>query len=63
MPRAASLAAEIERRFGITPQLIKSRGGVFEISVGDELIFSKKQSGRFPEPGEVERELGARAGA
>jgi selenoprotein W-related protein len=42
--------------------LIKGRGGVFEISVGDELIFSKKQSGRFPEPGEVERELGARAG-
>jgi len=43
--------------------LIKGRGGVFEISVGNELIFSKKQSGRFPQPGEVERELGARVGA
>jgi selenoprotein W-related protein len=42
--------------------LIKGQGGVFEISVGDERIFSKKQSGRFPEPGEVEKELGARAG-
>jgi selenoprotein W-related protein len=43
--------------------LIKSRGGVFEVAVGGELIFSKKQSGRFPQPGEVERELGARVGA
>ena len=34
-----------------------------EITVGDELIFSKKQLGRFPQPGEVERELGSRAGA
>jgi selenoprotein W-related protein len=43
--------------------LIKSSGGVFEITVGNELIFSKKRSGRFPQPGEVERELGARVGA
>jgi len=43
--------------------LIKGLGGVFEITVGNELIFSKKELGRFPEPGEVERELGTRAGA
>jgi selenoprotein W-related protein len=43
--------------------LIKSRGGVFEITVGGELIFSKKRLGRFPQPGEVERELGSRVGA
>ncbi len=34
-------------------KMIKGRGGVFEIRNGDELIFSKKQLGRFPEPGEI----------
>ena len=29
----------------------------------DELIFSKKQLGRFPEPGEVEEALAPRLGA
>jgi len=42
--------------------LIKGRGGVFEVTVGNDLVFSKKKLGRFPQPGEVERELGARAG-
>jgi selT/selW/selH-like putative selenoprotein len=43
--------------------LIKGQGGVFEITVDNELIFSKKQSRRFPQPGEIEKELGARASA
>lgn len=34
-------------------ELIKSSGGVFEIEYGEDLIFSKKQMGRFPGPGEV----------
>jgi selenoprotein W-related protein len=42
--------------------LIKGHGGVFEVTVGNDLVFSKKQSGRFPQPGEVERELEARVG-
>jgi selT/selW/selH-like putative selenoprotein len=32
----------------------KSGGGVFEITVGDELKFSKKKLGRFPTDEEVE---------
>ena len=32
----------------------KSGGGVFEITVGDELKFSKKQLGRFPTDEEVD---------
>jgi selT/selW/selH-like putative selenoprotein len=32
----------------------KSGGGVFEITVGDELKFSKKQLGRFPTDEEIE---------
>lgn len=35
-----------------------SSGGVFEVSVGDRTVFSKKALGRFPEPGEVEHLMG-----
>jgi selenoprotein W-related protein len=39
--------------------LIKSSGGVFEVRNGDQLLFSKRQLGRFPEPGEIEQKLQA----
>ncbi|MDG4561278.1 MAG: SelT/SelW/SelH family protein [Candidatus Competibacter sp.] len=32
-------------------------GGVFEIQVGDELIWSRKQEGRFPEAKEVKQRV------
>lgn len=53
MPRAAGLAEELEKGFGIRPALIKGGGGIFEVKLDGELIFSKKQTGRFPAPGEV----------
>jgi len=33
--------------------LIPSDGGVFEIQKNDQLVFSKKQLGRFPELNEL----------
>ena len=44
----------IERQFGIKAELIKGMGGVFEISVNDNLLFSKKELNRFPNENEVE---------
>jgi selenoprotein W-related protein len=41
----------------VKPQLVKGSGGRFEVTLGDELIFSKKATGRFPAPGEVARAL------
>jgi selenoprotein W-related protein len=35
-------------------ELVKSSGGVFEISVDGKLRFSKKALGRFPEEHEVQ---------
>jgi selenoprotein W-related protein len=35
--------------------LIKSSGGVFEVTVDGKLLFSKKALGRHAEPGEVIR--------
>jgi len=37
----------------LTVKLIKSGGGVFEITVDGKLIFSKKKTGRFPEESEI----------
>ena len=36
-----------------------SSGGVFEVTLGDRLIFSKKREGRFPEDEEVLSEVEA----
>jgi len=47
------LAAELEQKLGITPELVESSGGVFEIVIGGKLIFSKKRLDRFPSDGEV----------
>lgn len=62
MPRAAGLADEIEKRFGVRSDLIKGAGGIFDVKVDGDLVFSKKQAGRFPTPGEVERAIAARSG-
>lgn len=37
--------------------LVKSSGGVFEITVDGELTYSKKSTGRFPEDSELEQML------
>lgn len=35
-------------------KIIPSSGGVFEVSLDDKLVFSKKELGRFPNEDEVE---------
>ena len=56
MPKASSLEVELKNNF---PQadisLISSGGGVFEISLNGNLIFSKKALNRFPEDGEIKK--------
>ena len=54
LPRASSLEAELKSRFPrVETKLISSGGGVYEIILEGELIFSKKTLGRFPDDGEV----------
>ena len=62
-PRAASLAADLEKKFGLRAELVRSHGGVFEVTFKNDLLFSKKKTGRFPEPGELDRILEARLDA
>lgn len=44
-------------------ELIPGSGGVFDVVVDDELVFSKKAVGRHAEPGEVVGLLAPRLGA
>lgn len=37
--------------------MIEGGRGVFDVVVGGDLVFSKHQVGRFPEPGEVSKLL------
>jgi selenoprotein W-related protein len=43
-------------------ELVPSRGGVFEVTLDGELLFSKKALGRHAEPGEVAALLRDRLG-
>ena len=47
------MAAELKRELKADTKLVAGHGGVFEISVDGNSIFSKKSLGRFPEEGEV----------
>jgi len=49
------LEGELKKLFNADVELIKSSGGVFEVTVDGTLVFSKKKSSRFPEEGEVVR--------
>jgi len=40
---------------GVT--LRPGRGGIFEVTLGDQTLFSKAETGRFPNQGEVEAKL------
>ena len=52
LPRAASMASELLKKYGTTINfltLIPSGGGVFEVLHNGKIIYSKKQTGKFPE--------------
>jgi selenoprotein W-related protein len=47
------LADELKKAHGVTSKLIAGSGGVFEVTANGKMVFSKKETGRFPEPGEI----------
>jgi selT/selW/selH-like putative selenoprotein len=57
------LAAELKQAWPETDiRLVASTGGVFEVKVDGDLIFSKKALRRHAEPGEVVKLIRARGG-
>jgi selenoprotein W-related protein len=43
------LAEAIKAKFGVDSEMIEGSGGVFDIRVDGDLIYSKKETGEFPE--------------
>jgi selT/selW/selH-like putative selenoprotein len=47
------LAAAIKAETDVEAELIRGGGGIFEVTVDGERVFSKKSEGRFPEADEI----------
>lgn len=54
---AAGLAAELKEAFGADARLIEGSGGIFQVVADGELVFDKKDVGRFPVLGEVSKAI------
>jgi selenoprotein W-related protein len=58
--RAAWMAQELLMTFGDDlgeVALIPGTGGIFEVRLGDEVLWNKKQQGRYPEPKEIKQRV------
>ena len=52
-PKAARVAAELEKEFGAKSKLVAGANGIFDVIVDGKKVFSKFKAGRFPETGEI----------
>ena len=43
----------IQEARGVEPELVRGDNGVFDVVVDGKLIYSKHQTGRFPDPDEI----------
>ena len=50
---ASLLVGEIEKELGVEVKLVVGDIGSFDVFVNENLIFSKKKAGRFPESDEI----------
>ncbi len=55
--RAAGLADIIEKKLSVKPTLKQSSGGVFEVYVNGDLIYSKKATGIFPNEDKIIKKI------
>jgi selenoprotein W-related protein len=56
------LADAIKDKFGVECEMIKGGGGVFDVTADGKIVYSKRETGRFPEHGEVLDALAPLAG-
>ena len=55
------MAAEIKKELGIESKLVRGSGGIFDVTVDNKRISSKKEEGRFPSEKEIVDQLRALA--
>lgn len=51
--QALRLREEIQNKFSADVEILEGSGGVFEVELNGDSIFSKKELGRFPNENEV----------
>lgn len=64
--RAGWMAQEILRAFEEELDAVVLRpagGGAFLVSLDGEVLFSRREAGRFPEPREIKQRIGERIGS
>ncbi len=49
MPYAAGLAADLKKAFDTDAEFIKGGGGIFDVKVDGTLVYSKHETGTFPD--------------
>ncbi len=47
------MSKEIRTKTGLDPELTPGSGGIFDIKLNGETVFSKHEVGRFPKDGEI----------
>ena len=52
LPDAERASAELKSK-GVSVELIKGSNGVFDVEVDGMLVYSKRNTGRFPNRGEL----------
>ena len=52
------MAEDIKDAYGLSTELIKGRGGIFEVTVKNDVIYDKQEAGgRFPSNKEIIEKL------
>lgn len=47
------MASELKVSMGVQTRLVEGNRGIFDIKIDGNLIYSKAETHRFPDPGEV----------
>ncbi|HEY97955.1 MAG TPA: hypothetical protein G4O16_07235 [Dehalococcoidia bacterium] len=47
------MADELQRETGVEVKLIRGDNGIFNVIIDGSCIFSRTETGRFPESGEI----------
>ncbi len=54
------MEAAIKKTFGIQPELVRGSGGVFDVVIDGEKVFSKWEENRFPTNQEILADIARR---
>ena len=52
LPDAERVSTELKSKV-VSVDLIKGSNGVFDVEIDGKLVYSKRNTGRFPNPGEL----------